>query len=118
MLRGSGLALDNGVRSAAMTIAAGITMPEAKLAEICRRYHIKELSLFGSTARGDARPDSDIDLLVEFFPDSGIGLFEHFDAQEELAALFGKKVDLVSKRGLKARIRSEVLADARVIYAA
>jgi len=101
-----------------MTIAPGIELSESALADICRRYHIKELSLFGSTARGEARPDSDIDLLVEYVPNSGIGLFEHVDAEQELGALFGKKVDLVSKRGLKERIRREILADARVIYAA
>jgi predicted nucleotidyltransferase len=101
-----------------MTIAAGITLPEAELAEICRRYQIKELSLFGSTVRGEARPDSDIDLLVEFLPEAKIGLFERFDAELELSNLFGKKVDLVSKKALRERFRREILAEARSIYAA
>ena len=100
-----------------MTIAAGITLPEAELAEICRRYQIKELSLFGSTVRGEARPDSDIDLLVEFLPEAKIGLFEHFDAELELSNLFGRKVDLVSKKALRERLRREILAEARSIYA-
>jgi predicted nucleotidyltransferase len=100
-----------------MTIAAGITASEARLAEICRRYHIRELSLFGSTARGQHRPDSDIDLLVEYIPDSHIGLFEHFDAEEEFASLFDKPVHLVAKSGLKERMRREILPEARVIYA-
>lgn len=47
-----------------MTIAPGVVLPEAQIAEVCRRYHVKELSLFGSAARGELRPDSDVDLLV------------------------------------------------------
>ncbi len=101
-----------------MTIAAGIILPEAQLAEICRRYQIKELSLFGSTVRGEAGPESDIDLLVEFLPGAKIGLFEHFDAELELSNLFGKKVDLVSKKALRERRRRGILAEARSIYAA
>lgn len=64
------------------------------------------------------RPDSDIDLLVEFLPDADVGLIEHAGLMLDLEQLFGKKVDLVSKRALKPRIRSSVLADARVVYAA
>jgi len=51
-----------------MTIAAGIELPEAKIADICRRHQVRELSLFGSAARGEMRPDSDIDLLVDSCP--------------------------------------------------
>ena len=101
-----------------MTIAPGLDLSEAALDDICRRYQIKELMLFGSAVRGELRPDSDVDLLVEFLPDSRIGLFEHFDAEQELSSLFGKKVDLVSKRALRERLRREILAEARVIYAA
>jgi uncharacterized protein len=101
-----------------MTIAAGIELPEAELAELCRRYHIKELMLFGSAVRGEMRPDSDIDLLVEFMPAASVSLFGHFDAGEELSNLTGKRVDLVSKTALRGRLRSLVLAEARSIYAA
>lgn len=87
------------------------------LAEICRRYHVRELSLFGSVLRDDFRDDSDIDVLVEFEPDARIGLFKYFDLQEELEELFGRKVDLVEKHGLKRVIRDDVLASSRVIYA-
>lgn len=51
-----------------MTIAAGLELPEAQIAEICRQYPVKELSLFGSAARGEMRPDSDIDFPVDFLP--------------------------------------------------
>jgi hypothetical protein len=101
-----------------MTIATGIDLPLAELAEICHRYQIKQLSLFGSAVRGEMRPDSDIDLLVEFLPDSQVSLFGHFDAEQELSKLVGKKVDLVSKTALRGRVRNEILAEARSIYAA
>ena len=101
-----------------MTIAAGIILPETELAEICRRYQIKELCLFGSAVRGEMRSDSDIDLLVEFMPDAMVSLFGHFDAERELSKLVGKKVDLVSKTALRGRRRNDILAEARSIYAA
>jgi predicted nucleotidyltransferase len=95
-----------------------IEVEEAQLADLCRRYQVRELSLFGSAARGEMRPDSDIDLLVEFLPDAEVGLVEHAGLMLELARLLGRKVDLVSKNGLKPRIRSSVLQDARLVYAA
>ena len=54
-----------------MTTAAGIELPETEIAGICRRHQVRELSLFGSAARGEMRPDSDIDLLVDFLPERG-----------------------------------------------
>jgi len=95
-----------------------IELPEAEIAELCRRYQVKELAVFGSAARGELRPDSDIDLLVEFFPEAGVDLVQHFAAERELSALLGRKVDLVSKRALRSTLREEVVSDARVIYAA
>jgi uncharacterized protein len=106
------------LRNLVMTIASGITLPETELAEICRRHQIKELSLFGSAVRGEMRLDSDIDLLVEFMPDAKVSLFGHFDAEQELSKLVGKKVDLVSKTALRGRLRNEILSEARSIYAA
>jgi predicted nucleotidyltransferase len=95
-----------------------IDVEEGKLAEICRRHQVRELSVFGSAARGDMRQDSDIDLLVEFLPGAQIGLLEHAGLMLELAQLLGRKVDLVSKRGLKARIRDSIIREARPVYAA
>ena len=66
--------------------------------------------MFGSFARGDMRPDSDVDLLLEFLPESRTGLIKHAAAERELADLFGRKVDLVSKRGLKKLIRDQVIS--------
>ena len=101
-----------------MTLASGLDLPQSALAEICRRYEIKELMLFGSAVRGEMRPDSDIDLLVEFLPESKIDLLDHIAAEGEFSQLLGRKVDLVSKRGLRQRLRRVILAEARSIYAA
>lgn len=91
---------------------------EIRLADLCRRYGILELSLFGSAVRGEMRPGSDIDVMVEFDPSARIGLIRFESLSEELEALIGRKVDLVTKRGLKSWIRPQVLREARVIYAA
>jgi len=95
-----------------------IPIPRQALAEFCRRNHIRWLALFGSVLRDDFRPDSDVDVLVEFEPGAQIGLFEFMRIQEELAALLQRPVDLVPKDGLKPVIRSSVLASAQVVYAA
>jgi uncharacterized protein len=101
-----------------LLLASGIELPTEAIGEICRRYHVHELSVFGSAARGDMKPESDIDILVEFEPHAPIGLWEFGDLEDELARLLERKVDLVSKRGLKPRVRPYVLRDAKVVYAA
>lgn len=95
-----------------------IDIDQTRLAELCREYEVRELSLFGSAARGEMRANSDIDLLVEFLPDANVGLIEHAGLMLDLTRLLGRKVDFVSKNGLKPRIRESVLADVRRIYAA
>ena len=95
-----------------------VDVEEARLADICRRYQVRELAVFGSAAQGAMRPDSDIDLLVEFLPEAEIGLLEHAGLMLDLAQLLGRRVDLVSKRGLKPFIRDSVLREARPVYAA
>ena len=101
-----------------MTPATGVRLPEAEIGEICRRYRVKELSVFGSAARGELRPDSDIDLLVDFLPDARPGLLGLSAMARELSALVGRHVDLAVKPALKPLIRTEVLAEAQPIYAA
>jgi uncharacterized protein len=95
-----------------------LTLPLAEIAALCRRYRVRELALFGSALRPDFRPDSDLDLLVEFEPDAEIGFMELARMQRELAQLVGRSVDLVPKGGLRPVIRDEVLSSARVLYAA
>lgn len=93
-------------------------IPRERLADFCRRNHIRRLSLFGSVLRDDFRADSDIDVLVEFEPGHVPGL-RFIRLQDELSALFGgRPVDLVTPKFLNHRIRDEVLRTAQVQYAA
>ncbi len=88
---------------------------EATLADLCRQYRVRGLSFFGSAARGEMRPDSDIDLLVEFLPDAEIDLVDYAGLMLELSHLLGRSVDLVSKSGLKPLIRASVIEEARLL---
>ncbi len=78
-----------------------IPLNRESIAEFCRRWKITEFSLFGSVLRDDFRPDSDIDVLVSFSPEAEWGLFEHAAMQEELAAMFNRKVDLITRRAVE-----------------
>lgn len=95
-----------------------LKVPRDKLPEFCRAHHISELAVFGSATRADFRPDeSDIDLLVTFDPDAKFGLLTYNRIARELSELFGRKVDLVEKRGLKPAIRESVLGSEVILYA-
>jgi len=96
---------------------AALDYDERKLAELCRRYGIARLEVFGSVARGTAGPDSDVDLLYELAPGATLG-WEIDDLQQQLSELLGRRVDLVSKRALHRRLQAEVLAEAQELYAA
>ena len=100
-----------------MLIVPGIEVDENRLAEVCDRYGIAELRVFGSRARGTERPDSDIDVLYTLRPGSRLG-WEINQLADELAEIFGRPVDLVSLRALHPLLRSSVLAEARPVYAA
>ena len=91
--------------------------PAEPIRALCEEYHVRELALFGSAGTERFRPDSDIDLLVQFDPDAEIGFIEFAALQRRLSAVLGRLVDLVPKEGLKPLIRDEVLASAEVIYA-
>jgi predicted nucleotidyltransferase len=87
------------------------------IADFCRRHHIRKLSLFGSVLRDDFRPDSDVDVLVEFEPGVEFG-WDIMDVEEELSQLFdGHKIDMVRERYLNHRLRDRILASAEVQYA-
>ncbi len=98
----------------------GIRIPHKKLEEFCRRNHIKRMAFFGSVLRADFRPDSDIDILVEFEPGHTPGL-AFFGMQEELKLILGRDVDLNTFNGVKSSrnylFRDAVLGTAREIYA-
>jgi hypothetical protein len=93
-----------------------LSIPGSALEDLCRRYHVRELSIFGSAIRTDFRADSDIDLLVQFDPSARIGFLALAALQRELSDLLGRKVDLIPKDGLKPFIRDSVLSGAKVLY--
>jgi len=96
--------------------AVALEIDRARLAEICRRHHIRRLSVFGSALRGDFGPGSDVDFLVEFDRRLPVGL-RIFDVEADLAPLIGgRKPDLVNPKFLNPRLKSEILASARVLY--
>jgi uncharacterized protein len=95
----------------------GIKVDEARLAGICERYGVAELKVFGSLARGTARPDSDIDILYTLRPGSRLG-WEIEQLADELEELLGRPADLVSLRGLHPLLRTSVLAETQSVYAA
>jgi predicted nucleotidyltransferase len=99
-------------------VSLDLNAVQDQIAELCRRYGIAELSVFGSVARGDDRPDSDVDLLYVSESDSKSSLWELWDLRDELAQLLGRKVDLVPKNSLHWVIRDQVLTDVRPVYAA
>ncbi|HEU0016715.1 MAG TPA: nucleotidyltransferase family protein [Longimicrobium sp.] len=85
----------------------------------CRRWNVAELALFGSVLRDDFREDSDVDVLVEFARGARLSLFHFVEMQDELAELFGRRVDLVEKRALKNPfVRHHVLHNHEVLYRA
>lgn len=99
------------------------TLPMADIAEVCRKYGVTELAVFGSALGDDFRPDSDIDFLVTFEnDDSGPWMSKVTGLEEDLGALFGRKVDVVFRKGLEQSRnwirRREILDAAVVIYEA
>ncbi len=98
-------------------VAPAIPVSERELAKFCRARHIRRLAVFGSAVRADFRPDSDLDLLVEFERDQTPGL-GFFRLQEELSELMGRPVDLNTPACLSPRFRDEVLSLAEDLYVA
>ena len=94
-----------------------LEIPEDRLVDFCRRHHIRKLALFGSVLRDDFRPDSDVDVLIQFEAGHVIGL-GIMDVEEELSQLLGgHKIDLVNEKYLNRRLRARILAEAKVQYA-
>ncbi len=94
-----------------------IKIDREKLVDFCRRNHIRKLALFGSVLREDFRPDSDVDVLVEFEPGHVPG-HRFFGLKRELSEIFGHKVDLNTPNFLSPYFRGRVLAEAEVQYVA
>ncbi|MCG3196259.1 MAG: nucleotidyltransferase family protein [Candidatus Omnitrophica bacterium] len=98
---------------------AQVQLDAEVLAEFCRKWRIRELSLFGSVLRNDFGPESDLDFLVSFLPDAGWDLFDLITMKQELEERFGRPVDLVEKEALRNPWRKhEILRTHEVVYAA
>ena len=93
-----------------------------KIVEFCRRWKISRLAVFGSAMQGKLRADSDIDLLATFASDADWSMFDHYRMEDELVAILGREVDLVSKEAIEESanpiFRRQILGSAREIYAA
>ncbi|MBL8157339.1 MAG: nucleotidyltransferase family protein [Anaerolineae bacterium] len=102
--------------------ALPIPLPMEAIRAFCQRWGARELALFGSVLREDFRPDSDLDVLVTFAPGGSPSLFEFVEIADELEAILGRKVDLVTRGSVETSpnylLRREVLETAQVIYAA
>lgn len=96
--------------------ALPISFPRERVAEFCRRNHIRKLSLFGSVLTPRFRAESDVDVLVEFAPDQIPSLVDVVRMERELSVVIGRKADLRTAEDLSRRFREEVVASALVEY--
>jgi len=103
-------------------MSGAIRIEPGAIAEFCKRWKITELALFGSAVRDDFGPESDVDVLVTFAADSHWTLFDMARMQEELKAIIGREVDLLSRRGVESSRnylrRRAILSSARTVYVA
>jgi len=99
-----------------------IPVDPRQIAEFCQRWKITELAFFGSILREDFGPESDVDVLVSFAAQADWSLFDHMEMEEELAALLGRNVDLVSRRAIERSRnwlrRKAILESAEPLYVA
>ncbi len=95
-----------------------IHLDAKRLVPFCRQHHIRRLSVFGSVLRDDFRPESDVDVMVEFDPDFVPGLIGFAGIEMGLSELVGRKVDLNTPRFFSEPLRRRVLSEAEVLYAA
>ena len=94
-----------------------IAIPKDTIADFCRQHRIRRLALFGSVLRDDFGPQSDIDVLVEFEPDTNVGFFKLYDLEQELSQLLGgRKVEINTPRSLSKYFRDRVDAEAETLY--
>ena len=93
-----------------------LQVDRSRISDFCRRHHIRKLAFFGSVIRDDFRPDSDIDVLVEFRP-GHVPWLAFLSMQEELSKLLGRKVDLNTPGFLSRYFRDRALSEAEVLFA-
>ncbi len=99
-----------------------ISIDDEALKAFCQRWKITELSLFGSIVRDDFGPDSDVDVLVAFDPEATWSMFDFVDAKRELETIFGRSVDMLTRRSVEAHhnpwTRHAILSSAQPLYTA
>jgi len=94
-----------------------IDISKDRIADFCRRHQICRLALFGSVLRDDFGPESDVDVLVEFEPDTKVGFFKLYDLEQELSGLLGgRRVEMNTPRSLSKYFRDRVLSEAEALY--
>ncbi|MBI3091388.1 MAG: nucleotidyltransferase family protein [Candidatus Tectomicrobia bacterium] len=98
-------------------MSARIHIPAEAIRDFCQRHRVRRLALFGSVLREDFRPDSDVDMLVEFEPQTRVGL-RFFAIERELSEILGRKVDLNTPGFLSPYFRDEILEEAEDLYVA
>ena len=99
-------------------MSPSIHVDRDKVADFCRRHHIRRLAFFGSVLRDDFRADSDVDVLVEFDPEYRLGLFELIRMQQEFSKMIGREADFRTPEDLGRYMRDRVIAESEVQYAA
>ena len=100
-----------------MVQKAQVQVPKEQIEDFCKRHHIRKLALFGSVLRSDFKPESDVDVLVEFESGHKVGLLKMARIESELSDLVGRKVDLRTPGDLSHYFRQEVIENAEVQYA-
>ncbi len=93
-----------------------IHIDKQRLEEFCRKHKLRRLAFFGSVLREDFRPDSDVNVLVEFKPGHTPGFFKLFDMEDELSELLGRKTDLKTREDLSPYFRDEVVRTAEPFH--
>ena len=98
---------------------SNLSINKKDIESIAKKWGVKEFSIFGSVLGEDFKEDSDIDVLIQFEPDSQYSLFDLVDLKEELEEIFNRTVDIVEKSSIRNPFRKkEILRTARVIYVA
>ena len=102
-----------------MGVYPGLDVPREVIARFCEKWRIAEFALFGSAARGELRPDSDIDVMVTFAPDAHWSLYDFVDMHDELRDIFHRDVDIVERGSIRNPFRRRsIMRDLTVVYAA
>lgn len=95
-----------------------LSVPRDEIQSFCRRNQIRRLAFFGSVIRDDFTDDSDVDVIVEFDERARVGLFALAGMEDELSAILGRKVDLLTPKSISKYFRDKVLAEAEEVYVA